>query len=540
MAIWSLTQERVEKLLRQIGDKEIEIDALIKLSKEDLWNADLDDFINEWRFQLDDEQKRQRKVASMGRRVSSKLKTQVKPGPRKRKNDDTPSDSDFSSKRMKKPAPVKKAQHKAAVPSRVSPPPKLKQSSLSSLMNGSKSSKPTAAPLASATAEPDIWMTVDGAQDSDAPVAPVLIKAKEPAIQKKSAPSKATKVPTKVDSDSDDEPIIRPTAAAASRAPRAAARKPVKYGIKSDSDSDNGDDMLFDVGKMVKGIGPSAESSTTTSRPLFSATASLSRPGSSAGLIARKSMARSIIESGSEDETDYTRLAPATNGGAKTIARATVLSDEDDDSEGFVSRPAAASNPGPTAAAAKSKATSRGRPAGPAKTAKPAKPAPAAKLIEKKPKKLPLSPAAKAYAAKQAKTNGTAPASTAAIGAVSKPKPKPAPKSKSKSAVSDNEDEDELEKIADEMLSEDEDDDDVVVKGKGKATNGSAGARLAREESVAGSVAGGRPARRAAAEAVKKTWVLDEESEEDGQGEGGSEVEEDEEEDTGDFEVDSD
>ena len=51
MPIWSLTKERVEKLLKQVGDKELEIDTLLKLTKEDLWKRDLDEFIAEWRFQ---------------------------------------------------------------------------------------------------------------------------------------------------------------------------------------------------------------------------------------------------------------------------------------------------------------------------------------------------------------------------------------------------------------------------------------------------------------------------------------------------------
>ena len=55
MAIWSLTQERVQKLLSQIGDKEHEIDDLLKLTAKDLWHKELDDFIAEWRFQLDDD-----------------------------------------------------------------------------------------------------------------------------------------------------------------------------------------------------------------------------------------------------------------------------------------------------------------------------------------------------------------------------------------------------------------------------------------------------------------------------------------------------
>ncbi len=84
MPLWSLTQERVEKLRKQMGDQEMEVDALLKKSKEDLWKADLDDFINEWRFQLDDEAKRRKKARSLGRRASQKLKIGAA-GPKKRK-----------------------------------------------------------------------------------------------------------------------------------------------------------------------------------------------------------------------------------------------------------------------------------------------------------------------------------------------------------------------------------------------------------------------------------------------------------------------
>ena len=520
MPIWSLTKERVEKLLKQIGDKELEIDALIKQSKEDLWKKDLDEFINEWRFQLEDEEKRQRKVANMGRRISSKLKTQVTKG-RKRKGDDTPSDSDFDTKRAKKAAVVKHVQPKSGLLSHLSQPTKPKQSALNTVSNGVK-------PLSQATVasasqpvnevekpEKDVWMTIDGADDSDVPIAPVFTKAKAAAEPKKApakAPPKAK--PAVIESDPDDEPVVRPTVPV-SRAPRAAARKPVKYSLNSDSDSDNGDDMLFDVGKMVKGIGPSVPTAdaASTTRPLFSATTSLSRPGSSAGLVARKSMARTAIESGSEDETDYTRLAPAASGGMKATARATMLSDDDEDSDGFGTKPVAVVK---SAAAAKPRAKA---PA--AKVAKLAQKA-VPKLKEKE--KAALSPAAKAYAAKQAKVNGI-PASTTVKG---KPKPKPKPKSTFDDSEEEEQDaEDEVEKMVEDILSDDEDEDDIVVH-KPKAKAAPAASRGAREVSVAGSVASARPARRAAAEAVKKTWVLDEEDDDDDE-----EVSEEE---TGDFE----
>lgn len=48
MAIWSLTEERVEKLLRDRGLKEEELTTLLKLSAKDLWKSDLDEFEIEW------------------------------------------------------------------------------------------------------------------------------------------------------------------------------------------------------------------------------------------------------------------------------------------------------------------------------------------------------------------------------------------------------------------------------------------------------------------------------------------------------------
>ena len=66
MPIWSLTQERIDRLQQQIGDREVEVDTLSKLTPQDIWKIDLDDFIAEWRFQLDDEAKRQKKAANMG------------------------------------------------------------------------------------------------------------------------------------------------------------------------------------------------------------------------------------------------------------------------------------------------------------------------------------------------------------------------------------------------------------------------------------------------------------------------------------------
>ncbi|KAI0287325.1 hypothetical protein BC826DRAFT_54321 [Russula brevipes] len=48
MAIWSLTKERIEKLLQQASDKEKELSALLELTPVQIWNSDLGRFLEEW------------------------------------------------------------------------------------------------------------------------------------------------------------------------------------------------------------------------------------------------------------------------------------------------------------------------------------------------------------------------------------------------------------------------------------------------------------------------------------------------------------
>lgn len=48
MPIWSLTKEKIAKLKEQAGDKEQELLKLLEKSPKDLWNRDLDVFLEEW------------------------------------------------------------------------------------------------------------------------------------------------------------------------------------------------------------------------------------------------------------------------------------------------------------------------------------------------------------------------------------------------------------------------------------------------------------------------------------------------------------
>ncbi|KAF8523124.1 DNA topoisomerase II [Hysterangium stoloniferum] len=48
MPIWSLTHEKVEKLLQQRGDKEAELVTLLKRTPVEIWTEDLNNFLTEW------------------------------------------------------------------------------------------------------------------------------------------------------------------------------------------------------------------------------------------------------------------------------------------------------------------------------------------------------------------------------------------------------------------------------------------------------------------------------------------------------------
>ena len=499
MPIWSLTKERVEKLLAQIRDIEVEIDALIKLTREDLWSKDLDEFINEWRTQLEEEASMRKKMAAMGRRASSKLNINAKVPRRQRKaQGEDPDDSDFGTKAVaRKAAPVKRTQPKSTMLSPSAPlakPTVTKKPTATSKAKtlGAKSSFNTLEDKMPPQQALEAVSSFESAPTSDLPVASIFQKAKAAAVSKKTAPAqKAT--PEDGDDDEVDEELIRPVA---SRKPREAAKKVPTYNL-DDSDS-NGDDMLLDVGKMVKGIGNAPSDQVTTTRPLFST--SMSRPGSSAGLPKKSSsLARQPTEIDGDD-TDYSKLAPppAAKRALSITGRRTVISDDDDDDDDDilpVSR-----KPAPPKAASTSKVpkTVAAKPAAKAKakesmaaSTKPSTKQP----VSQPPKKMPLSPAAKAYAAKRAKN-------------------------KPVSVDDDGDDEvveDEVDKVANAILDDDDDDND---DGKDELED-----EADEDEPVVR-----RPARRAAAQAAAKvTKGWDDESEE----------EEDEDNDTFDEEEDS-
>ncbi|PLB50056.1 type II DNA topoisomerase [Aspergillus steynii IBT 23096] len=532
MAIWSLTQERVEKLRRQIGDKEMEIDALIKMSKEDIWKRDLEEFINEWRFQIDDEARRLRKVANMDRRRSSKLMTTGRGlAARKRKaaTDDDPDDEDFAAPKSKK-AAAKKAEPKGGLLNYLGRPAKPAAKAKPSPMDEDdsdddfdmevlpKKSRGAAKPQPKSEPEPepepepkkededqdmaDIAEEVAPKKSRANSKASTSVKAEEddapkaapkrgrPATKASSTASKAKAKPKDEDDDDDfdDDDIQEITKTEAAKSSygsnRRAGRGPPLNTI-IDSDSDDGEDLLGDVSNMVKGIGGKS-GAPSDSRQLFS---ERSRPGSSGLTPSSKTSKRS--PDFDADETDYSKLVPQ-NSPRRTLQvkpkdKSPKMSDDndpeedngagDDDDEDEPVKPAAskakttARGKAATGAAAKTAAAkTRGRPKKDATTATKAS-APATKQTT-------LSPAAKAYASKQAKTA------------------KPAPKKKQ---LADDLSDDDIDAMANDIL-------DSPAGGK-KGDESEEEVRPARR-------AAARPARRTAA--TKKTYVVDDDDSEDG------------------------
>ncbi|KAL9109718.1 MAG: hypothetical protein Q9227_005587 [Pyrenula ochraceoflavens] len=459
MPLWSLTQERVEKLLRQIGEKEEEIDALIKRSKEDLWKADLDAFIQEWHDQLRDEHDRKRRLNSKGRRASSKLKLGAKaPAARKRKAmGDDPDDEDFGAPKSKK------ATNEAKRPALA-----VAQKPKAGIMSYLNSEKAESKPKLKKTLAPensDFEMDID---DDDVPAK---------TMPKKS--SNKLKI-AQADDGADPEPEETVSVPAPKRQARA-ARKPISYVGISDSDSDNGDDLLGDVSNMVKGIGASNGEKTTDSRTLFSS--SMSRPTSSAGLKTASRILKPAADS-SADETDYSKLVPQQSPRRSLLvtAKETKMSDDEDEEED--EDMALLSVKKPQAKAATKTATSGStlskQSKAPAKSSSKSTTA-TSKTGRGRPKKdraregsvqpigpskkLQLSPAAKAYAAKQAKA-------------------------KKKVEESDEE----MEAMADDILNSDD-----SIKGNSPPPRKAAA----------------RPARRAATTKAAPRYVLDDDSDDD-------------------------
>nr|POF15379.1 dna topoisomerase 2 [Quercus suber] len=467
MAIWSLTEERVEKLLKQIGDKELEIDVLNSKTPKALWAKDLDDLSEEWQIQLDEEAKRDKKVKAKGRRASAKLGIGAKAGKKRKAGDDDSfgDDSDFAV--VKKPKAAAKPRTNALLSNLDKFP--SKPAGTYPMVNGVEQ-KPLARPPAEQLTLENSFERVDPAPlRAAAAPKPAVSKVKKSSSDEEdvSAPKPISKKAKKVISDDDDDveldpapkPLPKKTKKASStdddeledvfavvakdlpskppaRTGRAATQKPKKYAIESDEDSDDGNDMLDDVSNMVKGIGPAVTDGATR---LYHQQSTV-RPVSKEGLKSKSATAKKITGTSdiSDDETNWGALVQ--NSPAKATNR-TMMSEESDDELAEIKRPI-------------TKPSLKSKPASKLTTyaASKAKRQPAV-TVAKAPAK-PLSPAAKAYAANQTKALAASKAAT-----------KTAASKKKKALDSDVDDEDDQDdELANEILGDEDEDDDSPVK----------------------------------------------------------------------------
>ncbi|TIC47232.1 DNA topoisomerase II [Wallemia mellicola] len=107
MQISSLTVERMEQLLKQRDSKEEELNNLAKLQPQDLWNVDLDKFMEEWEELLERDIEDAKKNGNKSKNKGATAKRIQKAIKKKRDDDDD--DDDFSAApKRKKASPVKK------------------------------------------------------------------------------------------------------------------------------------------------------------------------------------------------------------------------------------------------------------------------------------------------------------------------------------------------------------------------------------------------------------------------------------------------
>ncbi|KAI9733829.1 MAG: DNA topoisomerase 2 [Claussenomyces sp. TS43310] len=349
LPIWSLTQERVDKLHEQMQNKKNQVEELKALSEHDLWCTDLDEFLAAWDARETEDQEIAKKIRGMGRRASKKIGAGKSTGKGRAKVDD-----DYAPKVSKVSKPAKVNAAKGVI--KVEPTKTSRDKMMTTMF-------PPAKPKAS----------MDGLDEDDV----TLSDGELEAIAKG---SRAT----------------AEESASGGRSKRAAAARAKNWMEDEESSESDEDKLLGDIGDMVKGIGASSGAAPATNGRV--SLYEMSRPGSSSsgarGAVSSTSVKAKpkakAFDLTEDDETNYEMLAkssphkslPQVNNDIDSF-----LSDDDDELDIVVRKvPATKSKPAPR----------------PKKAAVSKKAAPV-NFAAKASKPTTLSPAAKAYMAKQNK-----------------------------------------------------------------------------------------------------------------------------------------
>ncbi|PWN87327.1 type II DNA topoisomerase [Acaromyces ingoldii] len=287
MAIWSLTKEKVDRLLGQRDEKERELNVLLRRTPQNLWDEDLLRFTEEWDKMLDEDERRLKDVsknrknkpgggAAKGAKAGAKARKVLKKKAGSDDDDDDALDLDDDSedefkiaapKPKKKPAsPVKKpASGSAKAPAEAPAKPATANGGAPkrAVTDGSDTEK---SPAKKQKSPLPFSMPKDENEDEDDYLVPTKAKAKPKAPAKSRSVSAASSAPkkkspaVKVDLDDDDDDDASVGAGdedgddsimadpPPKRAPSGRARKPTAAAAASSQksayvdDSDDGDE----------------------------------------------------------------------------------------------------------------------------------------------------------------------------------------------------------------------------------------------------------------------------------------------------------
>ncbi|KAJ3755485.1 DNA topoisomerase II [Lentinula raphanica] len=335
MPIYSLTKEKIEKLRKQAADQEAEIMTLLQKSPKDLWNADLDKFLEGWRKTEDEfQQKMAASTAAVkkGKRKQAVLQTRKSLGGGGRRGGNDSDDDDFQ--------PVKAAAKKRAPvvkPASRTTKAKLKKE-LSDEDEDVSDFAPKPAAARTAKAKPKKGLSDDDENISD-------FAPKHPA--KKAAPK------AKIESDSDIEEVEGGNTARNNKGKAKAAPKRKSPDVEDDDDDDlvvvqppkkkKIQDFFGKASTSADAAGSSSDgSSSEKKRPDAApqATRKVSKsmkPASPKAKQAKKPARATVIKSDSEDELDlYEDLpkppprAPSSRARGKAKAYIDIASDDDE------------------------------------------------------------------------------------------------------------------------------------------------------------------------------------------------------------------
>ncbi|KAL2060876.1 hypothetical protein VTL71DRAFT_8928 [Oculimacula yallundae] len=367
LPIWSLTQERVDKLKSQMIAKKEEHDAMEKLSEKDLWCKDLDEFVEEWELQLKEEEDYQKSVRNTNRRASRKIgaggKGRGRPAAKA-------ADTEYN------PKPLKASTAKGII--------KVENKPHQRFLDMFKGTSKKTSRLGVDGADDESAGVSDGMSDDDFDA----LRAVKPVIKESSKES--SRGPSRAPSE---QPVN-------GRTKRAAAAAPKKWLDSDDEESESDDGKLLgDVTAMVKGIGGGEAKGIATANGRDFSLHTSARPTSSHGADFQKlksKPSRTFDLSDDADETNYEMLARSSPHKAPPAKDNldSFLSDDDDELIPITKKiPVKAAAPKAAPKAVAKPAPKPKKAPAPKKAVEPAKPA----------KPTQLSPAAKAYAAKQNK-----------------------------------------------------------------------------------------------------------------------------------------